>query len=135
MRMEAERKARLLAVDDNLPLAELIVRVAQRCGYEAEPLVNSYYLAQTLDRWQPDTLTLDLSMPQEDGIGLLSVLEQKRFAGRIVIISGQQDWMRKSASRLAKARGLHIAQDLEKPVDIVTLRQVLTNLLQPAASA
>jgi CheY-like chemotaxis protein len=132
--MQTERKTRLLAIDDNLPLAELIVRVAERCGYEARTLVNSYFLAETLERWQPDILTLDLSMPQEDGVSLLSVLEQKRFTGRIVIISGQQDWLRRSACRLAAARGLHIAQDLEKPVDIVVLKQVLTDLQQPVAS-
>jgi DNA-binding NtrC family response regulator len=132
--MEMQQKTRLLAVDDNLPLAELIVRVAERCGYEARTLVNSYFLAQTLNEWRPDILTLDLSMPQEDGVSLLSILEQRHFDGRIVIISGQQDWMRKSASRLAAARGLHLVKDLEKPVDIAVLRQVLMDLRQPAAT-
>lgn len=133
--MQNERKTRLLAVDDNLALAELIVRVADRCGYEARTLVNSYFLPRTLDEWRPDILTLDLAMPQEDGLSLFSILEQKRFAGRIVIVSGQQDWLRKSACRLAAARGLHVANDLQKPVDIATLRQVLMGLFQPAASA
>ncbi len=33
--MDASKTLRLLAVDDDASSAELIVRVAERCGYEA----------------------------------------------------------------------------------------------------
>jgi hypothetical protein len=45
-----------------------------------------------------------------------------------LIISGQDDWLRKSAARLASARGLNITSDLSKPVDLKLLREILMKL-------
>lgn len=126
--MQAESKCRLLAVDDNLDSAELIARVATKCGYEAQSMADPRALVDVIAAWQPEILTLDLCMPQEDGIHLLSLLSASGFGGRLVIISGQDGWMRKMARRLASARGLNVAEDLGKPVDIKELRQLLTNL-------
>jgi two-component system, chemotaxis family, chemotaxis protein CheY len=126
--VDAVPPARLLALDDNLPLAELITRVAGRCGYEAQPIDDPAILPKLLRDWKPDVLTLDLSMPQEDGMSVLSSLGESQFAGSIVIISGHDSWLRKAARRLAVGRGLNVADDLEKPVDISSLRQILLNL-------
>jgi two-component system chemotaxis response regulator CheB len=119
---------RLLAVDDNSDSAELIARVAVKCGYEARSVTDPSSLGDVLHNWKPQVLTLDLCMPEEDGISLLSLLKSAGFTGSLIIISGQDDWFRKTASRLASARGLNVAQDLPKPVDLKTLREVLTGL-------
>jgi two-component system, chemotaxis family, chemotaxis protein CheY len=119
---------RLLAVDDNSDSAELIARVAVKCGYEARSVTDPSSLGDMLHSWKPQVLTLDLCMPEEDGISLLSLLKSAGFAGSLIIISGQDDWFRKTASRLASARGLNVAQDLPKPVDLKALREVLTEL-------
>ena len=119
---------RLLAVDDNSDSAELIARVAMKCGYEARSVTDSSSLAAVLRDWKPQVLTLDLCMPEEDGISLLSLLKAAGFSGSLIIISGQDDWFRKTAGRLASARGLNVAQDMSKPVDLKALREVLTEL-------
>jgi two-component system chemotaxis response regulator CheB len=119
---------RLLAVDDNSDSAELIARVAVKCGYQARSVTDPSSLGDVLHNWKPQVLTLDLCMPEEDGISLLSLLKSAGFTGSLIIISGQDDWFRKTASRLASARGLNVAQDLPKPVDLKTLREVLTGL-------
>jgi len=119
---------RLLAIDDNSDSAELIARVAAKCGYEARSITDSSALGDMLSKFKPQVLTLDLCMPEEDGISLLSLLKDSGFAGSLVIISGQDDWFRKTAGRLAAARGLNVALDMAKPVDIKALREVLTGL-------
>jgi CheY-like chemotaxis protein len=121
-------KSRLLAVDDNSDSAELIVRVAAKCGYDARSMTDPSALARVLDEWKPQVLTLDLCMPEEDGISVLSLLTQRGFSGHLLIISGQDEWFRKTASRLASARGLNVADDLCKPVDLKALRELLTQL-------
>jgi CheY-like chemotaxis protein len=121
-------KSRLLAVDDNSDSAELIARVAAKCGYEARSMTDSSTLGRVLDEWKPQVLTLDLCMPEEDGISVLSLLTRSRFSGHLLIISGQDEWFRKTASRLASARGLNVADDLSKPVDLKALRELLTQL-------
>jgi DNA-binding response OmpR family regulator len=122
-------KTRLLAVDDNSDSAELIARVAAKCGFDARSMTDSSSLGRMLQEWDPQVLTLDLCMPEEDGISLLSLLTDSGFSGQIVIISGQDDWFRKTARRLALARGLNVVDDLCKPVDLKVLREVLLMLM------
>jgi DNA-binding response OmpR family regulator len=127
--IEAETpKARLLAVDDNSDSAELIVRVASKCGYDARAMTDLRPLRRLLEEWKPHVLTLDLVMPQEDGIAILSMLKESKFAGTLIIISGQDDWLRETAGRLASACGLNVAHHLSKPIDLKELRGVLSEL-------
>ncbi len=123
-------KGRLLAIDDSVDSADLVARVAARCGYEAQATSDPTTVRALLASWKPEILTLDLCMPEADGIDLLSVLEEAGFNGRLVIISGQDGWFRKAAARLAETRGLKVVEDMQKPVDIAALRQLL-NRLQP----
>jgi hypothetical protein len=67
-------------------------------------------------------------MPEEDGIVVLSTLQEVGFAGDLVIISGQDSWLRKSASRLATARGLKVSADFSKPLDLSAFRSLLSGL-------
>jgi DNA-binding NtrC family response regulator len=123
-----DTKGRLLAVDDNSDSAELVARIAAKCGYEAQTISDPRALRRTIEDWKPEVLTLDLCMPEADGIGLLSMLEESGFGGQLVIISGQEGWLRKAAGRLASLRGLRVADEMGKPVDLKALRQLLTNL-------
>lgn len=128
MATEASAKARLLAVDDSADSADLVARVAARCGYEAQATSDPTTVRALVVSWKPEVLTLDLCMPEADGIDLLSVLEETGFNGLLVIISGQDGWFRKAASRLAETRGLKVVDDLQKPVDIAALRELLSRL-------
>ncbi len=116
---------RLLAVDDSADSAELVARIAMKCGYEARAVSDPRSVGALIAEWNPDFVTLDLCMPDTDGIDLLSVLKTAGFSGTIIIISGQDTWFRKAASRLAQTHGLTVAGDLQKPVDISLLRALL----------
>jgi DNA-binding NtrC family response regulator len=119
---------RLLAVDDNADSAELVARLAAKIGYEVQSLTDPRSLRAVLENWKPEIITLDLCMPEEDGIGIFATLHESGFQGELIIISGQDDWLRKTASRLASARGLRVAADLSKPVDLSVLRSLLAKL-------
>lgn len=128
--MLEEANGRLLAVDDSADSANLVARVASKCGFEAQAISDPKSVRALVVEWKPKVLTLDLCMPEADGIDLLSVLEETGFSGLVVIISGQDGWFRKAASRLAEVRGLKVVDDLQKPVDIDALRQLLSRLKQ-----
>ena len=119
---------RLLAVDDNVESAELVGRIAQKCGYDVRVASTAGSVQRELVGWRPDVLTLDLCMPDGDAIDLFPLLQEANFDGRVVIISGHDDWLRKSASKLAAARGINIVGDMEKPLDVAKLRQLLLAL-------
>lgn len=124
---------RLLAVDDNAASAELVARVAAKCGYEARSLSNPDKLRKLLHDWKPTVLTLDLCMPESDGIGLLAMLQEEGFDGTLVIVSGQDGMLRRAAAMIADGRGLQVAGDLQKPVALDALRDLLVRLLPEAS--
>jgi DNA-binding NtrC family response regulator len=121
-------KRRFLAIDDSSDSAELVARIAAKCGYDARWLADARACRKMLIDWRPDVLALDLCMPEEDGLTVLEALNESNFTGQLVIISGQDGWIRKSAKRLAAARGLNVADDFAKPVDIAALRRLLAEL-------
>ena len=123
-----ERRLRLLVVDDDSDAAGLVLRVATRCGYDAVSVLEMTTIEGVLRNMQPDVLTLDLCMPHKDGIEILSHLKTIQFKGQIIIISGQDDWLRKQARDLAVTRGLNVAAEMGKPLDLNALRSLLTRL-------
>jgi len=96
-------KPRLLAIDDHRDSAELIVRVAEKLGFEAKAASTPDVLRAQLATWRPDIVTVDLCMPEEDGFEVFVLLGNLGFTGRVIIISGRDEWLRKSATVLATA--------------------------------
>jgi two-component system, chemotaxis family, chemotaxis protein CheY len=125
-------------VDDDSDAAALVLRVATRCGYDAVSVIEVRALEGVLRSMQPDVLTLDLCMPQKDGIEILSQLKTIDFKGQVIIISGQDDWLRKQARDLAFTRGLNVVAEMGKPLDLNALRGLLTRLAdttQPSSAS
>ena len=131
----AKPKCRLLAVDDNRDSAELIRRIAERCGFEARIAVAMPEIRPQIVEWRPEVVTLDLCMPDSDGIDLMNLLHEARFAGRIIIVSGHDPWLLRSARRLATARGFDVVDDIRKPLDPAKFRQLLESLNRPSDAA
>src|SRR5258705_7726979 len=119
---------RLLAIDDNDDCSELIVRVARKCGYEASAVVDARSLRETLSRSQPHVITLDLCLPDVDGFEVIPSLKEAQFAGQVIIISGQPEWLRNQAANLACANGLRVPAHMSKPLQLDQLRELLTTI-------
>jgi DNA-binding response OmpR family regulator len=128
MHEDPTRRYRLLAVEDDSECAAQIVRVALRSGYEAFPIADARSLRETISRWRPDVITLDLCLPDVDGLEVLTSLKSIDFAGRLIIISAQPDWFRNQAARLAHAHGLRVPAQMSKPVQLDQLQELLTTI-------
>jgi len=122
------RRPRLLVVDDDSDASALVLRVALQCGYDAISLVEISTLDSVVRSIQPDVLTLDLCMPQIDGIEALSHLKALGFQGHLIIISGQESFLRKQAKDLALNFGMNVADEMGKPIDLAVLRGLLMRL-------
>jgi two-component system response regulator HydG len=66
-------RARVLVVDDELPLAETLADGLADRGYAASALATSRLAASALEREPIDVLITDLRMPHIDGLGLLAI--------------------------------------------------------------
>jgi CheY-like chemotaxis protein len=124
-KQDPERTKFLIALDDDPDSAELVARVGRLCGYESRALSDPHAIGPAFKERCPDVLTLDLSMPQKDGFQMLSLLQEVGFKGALIVISGNEDWVRQFACELAGLKGIAMATHLQKPVDIRTLKDLL----------
>jgi two-component system chemotaxis response regulator CheB len=119
------RALRLLAVDDDACSAELIVRVAERCGYEAFATSDSRGVISLAKALNPDIIAVDINMPNIDAVGLFALLAENAFGGRILVVSGEDGTVLNEARSKALAMGLVVTQVQQKPLDFQKLRDML----------
>lgn len=125
MQTQSKRILRLLAVDDDASSAELIVRVAERCGYEAFATSDSRGVVSLAQALVPDIIAVDINMPNIDAIGLFKLLAEAGFSGRILVVSGEDEAVLKQTRSVAIAMGLAVPQVQQKPLDFQKLRAML----------
>ncbi len=119
---------RILVVDDEPFVLKLLVRQLSQLGYED---ILSYEHAQdALDMLQRedhqvDVVFTDLQMPGMDGVEFLRQLVQRGYDGQVVLVSGEDARVLKSAEKLAYSRGLRVLGSLAKPATREQLQQRL----------
>jgi CheY-like chemotaxis protein len=116
---------RLLAIDDDASSAELIVRVAERCGYEAFASSDSRGVINLVKALCPDIMAVDINMPNVDAVGLFEMLAEMSYAGRILIVSGEDVSVLKKTQAIAEKLGLSVPYVQQKPLDFQKLRDML----------
>jgi EAL domain-containing protein (putative c-di-GMP-specific phosphodiesterase class I) len=119
---------RLLIVDDQPTVAEVMAMIAAGCGYEVEVAIDPVKFIDRVTDWQPSHILLDLHMPVVDGIQLLRALSTRRIATKIIISSGVDAKVVESARRIGLERGLDVAATLLKPFRAGELRKILDQL-------
>lgn len=124
---------KLLAVDDDAPSAELIVRVAERCGYEAFATSDSRGVINLVAALRPDVMAVDISMPHVDAVELFHMLAAAHYGGEIIIVSGQDEHILGMVQRSAELMGLRRPHVHQKPLDFARLRETLTTRLARAS--
>jgi DNA-binding response OmpR family regulator len=128
----------LLAVDDDPSSAELVVRVAERCGFEAFATSDSRGVVELIRQLQPDILAVDICMPNVDALDLFKMLAVDKYQGNIIIVSGQDQSTLYSAAKFAAALGLNTPKTMQKPLNFQDLRawlHALNNEKDAAAAA
>lgn len=116
---------KLLILDDDPVMREILAILAERQGFEARMVSNSNDFFDELQAWKPTHITIDLVMPCGDGIEVLRDLALKQCSAAIMIISGMELRVLQSARRVATERGLNITGFLSKPFRHEALQQLL----------
>lgn len=120
-------RKRLLIVDDEPRFAAFVERVAERLGYNVEVTNHGRDFKSAYQREQPDTVVIDMVMPDIDGNELVLWLVEQRCAAEIIIITGYHPDYAVNARLLAEYKGLRSVATLSKPVSISRLREALAN--------
>jgi DNA-binding response OmpR family regulator len=123
-----EAACRLLAVEDDPDSSDLIVRTAKRCGYATRAAPGAESLRETIQDFRPHVITLDLCLPNIDGMEVITLINQAAFKGELIIISGQDEWIRDFTRKVALECGLSVPAHMAKPIDLSRLRELLTGI-------
>ena len=125
----ATENLRLLAIDDEPAISELVAHIASECGYAAVTHHDSRKLVDS-DLKHLDVMIVDLRMPGLDGIELIRQLGARKAQTRLIL--GLDRRILESAQKAANAYGLTVFAAMQRPFRPNDLRKILTTLSESA---
>ena len=87
----AELKTRILVVDDDQRLRDLLVRYLGGEGYEVKAVADGAGMDKQLARERYDLLVLDLMLPGEDGLAICRRLRAQNSSPVIIMLTAKGD--------------------------------------------
>jgi CheY-like chemotaxis protein len=122
---------RILIVDDDQNLCELMREVAVSVGYAARATTDPEEFKVLYDD-KIDLVVLDLVMPGTDGMQLMRFLAQQPRKARVILVSGTEQRVLQTATDLAVELGLSVVSCLPKPFRVRQFSDLLRQQLPPA---
>jgi len=119
---------RLLIVDDQRLVGDLIGKIGDIAGFTVKVTTHVDEFLTELDAFLPSVVTIDLVMPDIDGIELLRDLALRGCRAKVVVASGLDARMLNSARVLGQELGLNIAGAITKPIRAADLRNLFEGL-------
>ena len=123
---------RVLVIDDEKNLADTLVWILERAGFEATAAYDGESALQRLDAFQPDAVISDVIMPGVNGIEVCTRIQARFPKCHILLFSGQTA----TNELLGDAREHGLTWELlAKPMDPDELLAKVTSLAQKSESA
>jgi DNA-binding response OmpR family regulator len=122
--------ARVLVVEDNLPLAEGIAYNLRHEGHDARVAEDGRAGLADVREWAPDLVILDLTLPLLDGYQVLSAIRRDQNPVPVIILTARGE-------EADKVRGFRLDADqyVTKPFGVLELLERVNSLLRRAARA
>ncbi|WP_376695423.1 sigma-54-dependent transcriptional regulator [Wenzhouxiangella sp. EGI_FJ10305] len=105
--------ARILVVEDDRSLAELLVEELEAEGWKVDAQPSAERALEIIDEFEPDLVVSDLQLPDMDGLALLERLRQRHAPPAVLMISAYGTVERAVAALQAGAENF-----LTKPLDM-----------------
>ncbi|MGD0893193.1 MAG: EAL domain-containing response regulator [Terracidiphilus sp.] len=116
---------RVLILDDDEAVGQTIQWIAEGLGFEAEFVTHPEDFFDKFSRMSPEILTIDLAMPELDGVEIMRLLAERKCNAKIIISSGMGTRVLDAAQRSASEHGLSIAGVISKPISKEAMRALI----------
>jgi len=125
----ADNVNRLLIVDGDGAVVDLVGKVAKRVGYAVASAASGAGFVQLLESFQPSLVMMELHLPDTDGVELLRSLAARACTANVVLIGNVDERVLSAAHELGFSHGLAMCGTLEKPIVVAELTTKLTAML------
>ncbi len=117
----------IYCVDDDQSIQKIVVYTLNSMGFEAEGFYDSVSLYKAIDQRLPSLIILDIMLPNEDGIAILSSLRKNKKTRDIPIIMATAN-----GKEYDKIEALDLGADdyLVKPFDLEELVARIKSITQ-----
>ncbi|WP_183728910.1 PAS domain S-box protein [Desulfurispira natronophila] len=114
--------SRILVVEDDPDVARLLALMLQEDGYHADIAYNGAQAVAMVEQMTYDAITLDLCLPDRNGVSIIRQLRTHSTTARtpIIVVSGNVQ-----EGQLALNGGFNAIDWLQKPIDKPTLLECL----------
>lgn len=121
-------RRRALIVEDDADVALLLSRMLGQHGWDSEVARNAAEAFESLDRASFDAMTLDLMLPDEDGLSVFRRLRQRPDgqALPVIVVSAIAD----QGKVQLNGDAVGVVDWLDKPIDQMRLREALRQALR-----
>ncbi|ALQ51600.1 EAL domain-containing response regulator [Nitrosomonas ureae] len=126
--MVSASNVKIMILDDDTFMLKLLTRMLAKLGYTSVITCdNGSDALRKIDHidTRPDLILLDLNMPDMDGIEFVRYLVDRQYHGKLILVSGEDERMLKTAERLVHAHKISMLGYLLKPVNPEKLSEIL----------
>ena len=116
--MTGKSAIRILALDDEPLMLKLLGHMLANLGFtHVITCDNGHAALEYVDSPDkcPDLILLDLNMPEMDGVEFVRKLVEHRYAGSLILVSGEDERMLQTVAKLVKAHRIPVLGHLQKP--------------------
>ncbi len=118
-----EKKKKVLIVDDEQVVVEVISRFLKKMGYELESAFNGFEAGRKIETFSPGIVILDINLPGTNGIEVCKEIKNKNKDIKVIALTGYPS--KENRKRMLKAGADTF---LSKPIDLRVLEKVLLTL-------
>lgn len=119
-------KKRILVVENNKDILELIAMVLDEAGYESSLHTNENFLFEKIVEFNPDVILLDIVRPSVEGTELCRQIKEAEGTNHIPVV------VLSTHPQIQKVKEVCADEIVAKPFDIDGLLDILQEQLESA---
>lgn len=125
MAAQPRDRRRLLVIDDQAGVTRVVNLIASELGWEVRVVNDPTIATEAFIAFRPDTVILDMIMPEKDGIDVLNEILLTGLPSRLIVTSGLSAGFVRLARGVAEFHHVDGVTELRKPFRRADLLELL----------